>query len=144
MCVAFVSNPLIAQDTVEPLREDTKVAPTLRQGGSRSRLGVRLHHETRVFHTRASSSHVQQYMFENALFLICQYVTTHNFTDRCRAKNKASLVMQNIWPTCNSVAHSYCDISPTCRLLQVASPPVWAYAKRRPTLEATRLVMANS
>ncbi|GFN77090.1 Down syndrome cell adhesion molecule homolog [Plakobranchus ocellatus] len=49
------------------------------------------------------------------------YVTTHNSTDRCRANHEASLVTQIIRLTCRWVAHS----------------------KRRRTLEATRLVMAN-
>ncbi|GFO03733.1 reverse transcriptase [Plakobranchus ocellatus] len=56
------------------------------------------------------------------------YVTTHNSTDCCRANHKASLVTQIIRPTCNWMAHSKnnCDISPSCRLLQVASRSVWS------------------
>ncbi|GFN96756.1 hypothetical protein PoB_002326200 [Plakobranchus ocellatus] len=100
-------------------------------------------------HTGTSSSRVQQYMFENTLFLFgasahqvgylsnrrsyplcftawsyvsgfvglgkgeCDYVNTHNSTDRCRAKHKASLVTKIICLTCRWVAHNNCDISPS-------------------------------
>ncbi|GFN87075.1 hypothetical protein PoB_001358100 [Plakobranchus ocellatus] len=43
----------------------------------------------------------------------CDYVTTHNFTDRCRAKREASLVTQIIRLTYLWVTHSNCDISPS-------------------------------
>ncbi|GFN81584.1 hypothetical protein PoB_000809000 [Plakobranchus ocellatus] len=49
----------------------------------------------------------------------CHYVTTHNSTDRCRAKHEASLVTQIIRLTYRWVAHS----------------------KRRPTLEAVSTIM---
>ncbi|GFN85360.1 LOW QUALITY PROTEIN: hypothetical protein PoB_001186600 [Plakobranchus ocellatus] len=51
----------------------------------------------------------------------CHYVTMHNATDHCRANHEASLVTQIIKPNCSWVEHS----------------------KRRPTLAATQLVMAN-
>ncbi|GFO33072.1 hypothetical protein PoB_005957700 [Plakobranchus ocellatus] len=51
----------------------------------------------------------------------CHHIITHNSTDRCRAYHEASLVTQIIRLTCRWIVHS----------------------RRRPTLEATRLVMAN-
>ncbi|GFN85371.1 hypothetical protein PoB_001187700 [Plakobranchus ocellatus] len=51
----------------------------------------------------------------------------HNSTDRFPANHEASLVTQIIRLTCASVEHRNCDISPSLRLLQVASPPMWAY-----------------
>ncbi|GFN75992.1 hypothetical protein PoB_000249800 [Plakobranchus ocellatus] len=60
---------------------------------------------------------------------VCHYVTTHNSTARCRANHETSIVTQIIRLTCSGIEHSNYDISPTRRLLQVVSPPMWPYAK---------------